>query len=148
MYYVLIMCLCRVKSLLLRDSSPPWDHILLICMQHLLLSSSDPLSKVLVGVSRVRQEEAEFTPPTEWRAAVVDSLTATAGGREGERRTSSDEGRGLRKRRFSDPSSHFSSSPREPKAVRLSLGGADPTHSDHMTGFNARLEYEKTATME
>ncbi|XP_019850266.1 PREDICTED: germinal-center associated nuclear protein-like isoform X2 [Amphimedon queenslandica] len=136
----------RVKSLLLRDSSVPWDHILLICIQHLLLCSSDPLNKVLVGMSRVRQEEAEFIPPTEWRAAVVDSLTATTG--EGERRTSNDEGQGLRKRRFSDPSSHFSSSPREPKAVRLSLGGADPAHSDHMTGFNARLEYEKTATME
>ena len=139
----------RVKSLLLRDSSStPWDHILLICIQHLLLCSSDAMNKVLVGVSRVRQEEAGFAPPIEWRTAVVDSLTATAGGRERERRVSDNEGRGLRKRRFSDPSSHFSSSLREPKAVRLSLGGANPTHSDHMTGLNARLEYERTATME
>lgn len=99
-----------------------------------------------MGIPSVRQEGEGFTPPLEWRVAAVDSLMATAErGRESQQE---EERRTIRKRRFSDPLSHLSSSLKKPKSLRLSLGGADPTPSDHMTGLTVTLEYEKAAALE
>ena len=98
-----------------------------------------------MGIPSVRREGEGFTPPLEWRVAAVDSLMATA---ERGRESQQEERRTIRKRRFSDPLSHLSSSLKKPKSLRLSLGGADPTSSDHMTGLTVTLEYEKAAALE